>query len=427
VTRSLYLAEVFNPPNHLVFGRERRASSVWFSLDYGYSQRVKSRDGEPMDEQAPVQQNKQRSNLLIDPVLQPFLQTTDEAEARLLLDQLIALAAPIVKKITRWSHDPEDAFQETAERLIKQLWDFKADPAGRGVGNYLHYVKVVASRVVKEQLREEHPRRRSLADAMRHTLRGATRFALWENENKERICGLDAWRHEQGNITRSERLIRLLDDPRNFDEAILPGRDAMSLDHTELLDAVFNWLGHPIRFDDLVRIVCDLKRIEEFTPIVETGEEEARPLIELLPDTGRRPDEGAEWSEFLERLWTEIEQLPPLQRIAYLLNFTAADGQLELFWVYGAATLQRIGAALQLTGEQFARVWPELPLNDEERLRAKSLINYEEKFALLWQRLPLTDAAIAKMLGAERQKVINLRKAAGARLARRMASRDRAP
>lgn len=380
-----------------------------------------------MDKQAPAQQNEQGSNPQIDPLLDPFLRAADEAEAQLQLDQLIAHAAPLIKKITRWSRDPEDAFQEAAERLIKQLWDFKADPAGRGVGNYYHYVKVVASHVVKGQLREEHPRRRSLADALRHALNGAPHFALWANENQERLCGLAEWRHQQMDLSRSERLIRLLDDTRIFDEAMPPGRNALSMDHTELLDAVFNWVGHPIRFDELVRIVCDLKRIEDFTPLVEADEEGARPLIELLPDAGRLPDEEAEWCEFLERLWTEIEQLPPLQRIAYLLNFTAADGQLELFWVYGVATIQHIGAALQLTDEQFARVWSELALSDEDRRRAEAFTSYDEKFALLWQRLPLSDAAIAKMLGTERQKVINLRKAAGARLSRRLAHRAPAP
>jgi hypothetical protein len=114
-----------------------------------------------------------------------------------------------------------------------------------------------------------------------------------------------------------------------------------------------------------------------------------------------------------------------LQRLAYLLNFTAADGQLELFWAYGVATIRRIGAALQITEGQFAQVWPELTLDDEERRRAMALESYDEKFALLWQHLPLTDVAIAKMLGTERQKVINLRKAAGDRLSRRLARRGR--
>ncbi|HEY7544779.1 MAG TPA: hypothetical protein VID27_07845, partial [Blastocatellia bacterium] len=183
--------------------------------------------------------------------------------------------------------------------------------------------------------------------------------------------------------------------------------------------------GHPIRFDELVRVVCDLKRIEEFTPIAEADQQEGRPLSELLEDAGRLPDEEAEWREFLQRLWGEIEQLPPLQRIAYLLNFTAADGQLELFWIYGVATIRRIGDILQMTEDHFARLWSELELSEQDRRRAESLTSPDERFAMLWQHLPLADASIARMLGTERQKVINLRKAAGDRLSRRMTRRDR--
>jgi hypothetical protein len=134
----------------------------------------------------------------------------------------------------------------------------------------------------------------------------------------------------------------------------------------------------------------------------------------------------AEWGDFLRRLWAEIEQLPVFQRIAYLLNFTAGECQLELFWTYGVVSLRGIGAALQLTADQFSRVWPELQLTDEERHKAEALSSYDEKFALLWRHLPLTDLMIAKLLGTERQKVINLRKAAGARLSRRLAHRSRA-
>jgi hypothetical protein len=168
-----------------------------------------------------------------------------------------------------------------------------------------------------------------------------------------------------------------------------------------------------------------LKRIEEFTPIAEADQQEGRPLSELLEDAGRLPDEEAEWREFLQRLWGEIEQLPPLQRIAYLLNFTAADGQLELFWIYGVATIRRIGDILQMTEDHFARLWSELELSEQDRRRAESLTSPDERFAMLWQHLPLADASIARMLGTERQKVINLRKAAGDRLSRRMTRRDR--
>jgi hypothetical protein len=218
----------------------------------------------------------------------------------------------------------------------------------------------------------------------------------------------------------------LLDHPDVFGEAVSMGRDAQSLDHAELVNGIFQWVDHPIRYDDLVRIVCELKRVGEGATFIRVDEEDERSIGDLLPDTGPRPDEMAEWSEFLRRLWAEIEQLPVLQRIAYLLNFTAGECQLELFWTYGVVSLRGIGAVLQLTEDQFSRLWPELQLTDEERHKAEALSSYDEKFALLWRRLPLTDLMIAKLLGTERQKVINLRKAAGARLSRRLAHRSRA-
>jgi hypothetical protein len=44
----------------------------------------------------------------------------------------------------------------------------------------------------------------------------------------------------------------------------------------------------------------------------------------------------------------------------------------------------------------------------------------DEVFAGLWSRLPLDDASIAELLNITRQQVINLRKCARERLARRM-------
>ena len=43
-----------------------------------------------------------------------------------------------------------------------------------------------------------------------------------------------------------------------------------------------------------------------------------------------------------------------------------------------------------------------------------------EQFSQLWDELPLDDASIARLFGITRQQVINLRKTARERLARRM-------
>jgi hypothetical protein len=353
----------------------------------------------------------------MDPLLLPFLSANDEYEATQHMDRLIAHAAPGIQRITRSSRAPDDAFQETAHRVVKQLREIRTHRNGSAIGNYLHYVQVVASRVVKGEVRQEHPQRRSLVDALRHVLKRDPSLACWESD-RQRLCGLAVWRSEPAPRS-SEHLTRLLDEPRTFEDVVSQQADPAALHYSELLKRLFLWIGHPIRFDQVVRIMTGLKRVDESSPVA-VDEVAGRKLSEWLPDQQRRPDEQAEWKAFLERLWILIEQLPHLHRLAYLLNFTAADGQLELFWLYGVASIRRIGAALELTEEQFARLWPLLESNINRCTTATARDGYDAKFSFLWQHLPLTDAMIATLLGTERQKVINLRKAAGDRLSRLM-------
>jgi hypothetical protein len=348
----------------------------------------------------------------------------DEEQARQHLDELIVHATPGIARITRSSRTPEDAFQETAHRLVKQLRELRTHRNRNAIGNYLHYVKVAASRVVKGEVRQEHPKHRKLVDALRHVLKRDPSLALWKSDGDYKLCGLAVWRDQQADRTRSERLIRLLDQPRMFEEVSSLTFDSENVNFADLLRRLFEWIGHPIGFAELTRIVGGLKRIQDLSPLGD-GDGGRRGLSEWLPDERPRPDEQAAWREFLARLWAQIEQLPRLQRLAYLLNFTVADGQLELFWTYGVAGIRRIGAVLEITEAQFARVWPVLNLSDEMRPYARSSESYDNKFAVLWQHLPLTDAAIACLLGTERQKVINLRKAAGDRLSRHMLRSNR--
>ncbi len=349
----------------------------------------------------------------LDPLLLPFVEAIDEAAAGACLEDLLAHASPTIKKIVSRN---EDDYQESLQQIIKALWQCRDNPRQYAIGDLQRYVAVTASHVTRRHWRAERPAYHALRESLRHTLRSDARFALWEGTGREWLCGLAASREIQQ--TSSSRLAQLMQQPLAYDEAILPGRDAQRVAQAELLDAIFAWLGHAISFDALTKIVFALRRIEESTPIPNSDDEDARSWIDTTPDNEPRPDKEAEWRQFLEKLWSEIEQLPPLQRIAYLLNFTAGNGSLEIFWAYGVASLRRIGETVMLTNEQFARAWAEDEALSEQ---AKRLTGYDQKFALLWRCLPLNDQTIARLIGTERQKVINLRKAAGDRLARRLA------
>ncbi|HEX8116984.1 MAG TPA: hypothetical protein VF521_06915, partial [Pyrinomonadaceae bacterium] len=98
---------------------------------------------------------------------------------------------------------------------------------------------------------------------------------------------------------------------------------------------------------------------------------------------------------FLQRLWEELQQLPPNQRAALLLNLKDAGGFgcITLFPATGVASLRQLADALGMSAEELARLWNELPIED---------------------------ARIAGLLGLTRQQVINARKSARERLARRL-------
>jgi hypothetical protein len=243
-------------------------------------------------------------------------------------------------------------------------------------------------------------------------------LAYWELHG-EKVCGLAAWQLGSVDRLRSERLTRLLDEPRALIDAASLDCDPATLSVSDLLALVFDWVAHPVIFTELTTVVCGLKQIDEQRPLV-TGELGGRAMSEWVPDNQRWPDEKAEWTEFLGRLWMQIEGLPHLQRLAYLLNFTAADGQLDLFWIYGVVGIRSIGTVLQISEKQFERIWSALDNEHELGWRAQACETYDEKFALLWQYLPLADMVIADALGTERQRIINLRKSAADRLSRLM-------
>jgi DNA-directed RNA polymerase specialized sigma24 family protein len=357
-----------------------------------------------------------------DPLLVPLLQAADEAEAA---DWLVILieqhARPVIERVAGRGREAEDLRSEIIIRVVELLQNCRANQSGKPISDFGHYVSVVAANVCRDELRRESPRRRSLKDSIRHLLNRQSQFALWYGADQSQLCGLADWRDQTPGLPQDSGFRQMLDDPQSFSARVLARRDAQRLDHTELLTAIFNDFGHPLRFDDLINLVAELQGVRDYAPETDHVDDDAQAgRLAALPDTGPRSDEEVQWRQFLASVWREVEQLPPLQRISYLLNFTDADGEIALFWWHGVASIERIGATLEIADEQFDRLWPLLPLSGEQRRRAATLRSYGEKFSLLWQRLPIEDATIAAMLGTTRQNVINLRQAARRRLGRRL-------
>jgi DNA-directed RNA polymerase specialized sigma24 family protein len=285
------------------------------------------------------------------------------------------------------------------------------------IQNFRSYAAVVTYHSCSDYLRAKYPQRHSLKNKLRYFMTHRQGYALWEGSEKQPLCGFASWPGRKA-LSRADRL-----DGLRASDLGLPVKDVSQMnanDWSELLDGLFNRVEGPVELDDLVNIVADLLGIKDATEQIKSRDEEDEGPSYDPPSCELTPAEALQQREFLGRLWAEISQLQPGHRVAYLLNFRDADGNIQLFPYNGVASIEQIGRCLEISDEQFGRLWQELPLDDEARRQAKALTDYEEKFALLWLHLPVEDALIAKVLGCDRQKVINLRQKARERLARRL-------
>ena len=164
-----------------------------------------------------------------------------------------------------------------------------------------------------------------------------------------------------------------------------------------LVTALFKESKGPVGLDELTSVVVQLQGIQEARAEQATGDDDQveEEIVETLSDTRASAAIQLDQKVYLEKLWLEILELPERQRAALLLNLRDARGNsmVEMLPITGVASVRQIAEALSLTALEFARLWNDLPLDDN---------------------------AIAARLRVNRQQVINLRKSARMRLARRM-------
>ena len=339
----------------------------------------------------------------IDTLLEPLLLEASDEQADELLSQLITVhAEPVIKGIIRYklhlnSHradgraEADDIYQEALLQLLAELQQLRKQPYEHPITDVRGMAAVIAHRTCSRWMRRQFPERHALKNRLQYLLTRQRGLALWKDEGGKLVAGFAAWQGQKKAAT-AERLGHLSDD-----EGLLAHiRMLKSGRHQELGDAlaaIFNRLGSPIEFDELVSALAALLGIRD-QPIESIDEDENAVAFQAAagePD----PSWQVEKRIFLQRLWEELQQLPPNQRAALLLNLKDAEGRgcIALFPATGIATLGQLAAALGMSADRFAQLWNELPMED---------------------------ARVAELLGLTRQQVINARKSGRERLTRRL-------
>jgi RNA polymerase sigma factor (sigma-70 family) len=307
-----------------------------------------------------------------DPVLLPFLRAQGAEEARLRLGELIAREAdPLVGSVVRRrlgaSPEAEDVRGQVRLRLIQTLEELRRNAEAGPILDFRGYVATVTAHACDDALRRKYPQRLRLRNQLRYLLSHDPAFTLERVADGRWLCGLDG--RTRGRTVAGAAAGLWFSDPRAYLRGVLAEAEGQ------------------LDLDDLVAIVGEAAGLS------------TAPAAAPLPETLAAPDsamgERLDQQRFLERLWREIVTLPLRQRTALLLNLRdpGVPDVIAVLPLTGTASLRQIAAALEMTAEELAALWNELPLNDQ---------------------------AIAARLGLKRQQVINLRASARARLARRL-------
>jgi len=312
----------------------------------------------------------------IDPLLEPLLELHDRAARDKVLASLLTQHAdPVIRRGLRHRFGPaqspeiEDIRSSVIVRLLNRL-ERVDDPEADHIESFVDYVAMVTYNTIDDYARRRNPQRTLLANRVRYVLTHDSRFALWRRD-RDLVCGFAEW---DGQRAQTQTF-----DTHDVDERSL----------ADSLDRAFRRAAVPADFHDVVQALAAATGLNETTtPVMDVD------LIDATPSAY----EQLASREAADALWVEIQQLPVRQRVALLLGARDSSGQsaVAMFPAAGVATIEQIAAVLEIAHDELASFWPDLPLDDN---------------------------SIAARLGGSRQQIINLRKSARDRLARRLKRR----
>lgn len=312
----------------------------------------------------------------IDPILAPLLAPGDGAARDEALAELLTRHAdPVIRRGLRHrfggaqSPEIEDIRGSVIVRLLNRLQRVEAAEED-SIVSFADYVAMVTYNTIDDYARRRNPQRTLLGNRLRYVLTHDARFALWRRD-RDLVCGLAAW--------SGERAQTIPLDAHDADERALG----------DSLARLFARAAAPVDFHDVVQAFAVAAGLNEIPAAIAD--------VELVDASPSAYDHLAA-RQSADALWLEIRELPLRQRIALLLGARDSAGQsaVSMFPATGVATISQIAAAVEIA---------------EEELRA------------MWNDLPLDDNTIAARLGGTRQQIINLRKSARDRLARRLRRR----
>ena len=341
--------------------------------------------------------------LKMDSLLEPLLLVTNEQQADELLLRLISdHAEPLIKGIIRYKlhlsfqradqrAEADDIYQEVLLQLLSELDKLRKQPEQNPISDVRGIAAVIAHRTCSKWMRRQFPERHAFKNRLQYLLTRQKGLALWQDKEGKLVAGFAVWQGKKSTANAS--LVGEVAGDKSVSSEVQSLKEGKQRELADAVAAVLNRLGTPIELDELVRILAPPLGIRD-QPLESLDHDEDSATFQVAT---REPDPSwqAEKRIFLQRLWEELLQLPRNQRSALLLNLKDPEGRgcIALFPTTQIASIRQLAEALEISAEDLARLWNELPIED---------------------------VRIAELLGLTRQQVINARKSGRERLTRRL-------
>lgn len=354
---------------------------------------------------------RQESGMEANRLFHAFLTAGDESTAAESMERLLRHhLMPEIKRVVkarlvgrasgkRKSQELRDLHDITSDVVCRLIGQFKrCRETGRGVPlDLLSYVNRVATNVCNDYLRKEYPEHNHFREEVRLAIKHHPGFALWRTAEKRLVCGPAGLKGRNGKAPSPSDLERVRAAIESFDPATFASVTTQAERLQYLLEALFEHLKTPIELNDLVSLIIHVLQPGGLTMPGKNGTTGTIESSDEMQHPEPGPDASLDESTRIKNTWQEIGQLPVDQRRALLFNLRDGQGT------------DMIALLLHETRAKPAELRDMLAMP-------------EEPFEAIFNRLPLEDTEIAVIMGKSRRQVINLRKAARARLDRQRAA-----
>jgi hypothetical protein len=299
-----------------------------------------------------------------DPAIELLL-----AHARTVIDDELASA---LRRCEIFAGDAADLSNEALLRLVGRMERLIAEGRTEPIARFHDYLRVTVHNLIEDYRAGLDPLRSRLAARLHYVVTHTAELALWSREPA--LCGLEVRDRHRAAVPSAP---------------LGPLSQASADDARELRRVVVDLLrrsGGPVELPELLATVAQAAGLASrpFVPVRHSAAPAQTDLHGAL-----------ETRQYLQAFWAEIVELPLRQRQALLLGRGFEDDE----------AVAVVLAGLGVVGPRRIAATVAMPLPE--------LLDR-------WNELPLPDSSLARELGLTRQQVINLRKSARDRLARRL-------